>query len=1234
MARQTIPLPATVYNRFLQSDGIIDHRRWRWLTHSASPVIDGRLVDTEDEVRLEICGITFVPAGYGLRLYLRGDNDFTSQMEQNGTITITLSTGESGTFAIGGMDVDEPYLWSPTNQADASALYAAMSTVSGTEAGTLIFDDGLVAPSWTDNTGDDITGTLGTAIADVTVPAVDAGVPDPTYASVGSLPAGVLFDPTTRVLSFEEDVIVAGTGTITIRATNSEDTADWTVGYEFELALLETEEQLGITDNAFISVFDSNLEIAEQFGIADEVLSHNPADSKLLLVGADTRIIYRWTGNSWSPLISSMPSGENTPTAIAVHPTTHEIYIAGTTTRKIYRWDGSAWQTVISSLPSGETFPLGLAILSNGDILMAGATNLGIFRWNGSSWSTEISSLPTGESFPGALTVDSNDSILMGGLTTDKVYRWNGSSWDEEIASLPGGEASIHGLSSHPDTNDLYIVGTDIRIVYRWNGSSWISVAAVPSAETLPYGLAIDTATSRSIPAIEEEEHLGLSDDVDVSVGITLPVTEHLGLSDTEADIAEYSVVGDEAAGLSDTEASIAEYHVGESEEAGLADAVASELTDSTRAVELSDFDTENKTVHVLGRITPGTFENDGTFYRSADNGGPLGDLGVGSDMEAASGQSVTRIAIVSASAGTIRFWDNPSGSHWFDFFNANPAAVLLMQFALDGPAYPFTIGGQGGNFSNWASADTDVQAALEEVRDDGKIFLFAIAEPTPLGVAEAAGLADTEDNAAEHRVVSSDVLGLADAVAGAAEYHIGENEAAGLSDTEAGIAEYHVSESEEAGLSDTEAGIAEYHVSESEEAGLADAVASELTDTTRAVELSDFDTENKTVHVLGRITPGTFENDGTFYRSADNEGPLGDLGAGSDMEVASGQSVTRIAILSASAGTIRFWDNPSGSHWFDFFNANPAAVLLMQFALDGPAYPFTIGGQGGNFSNWASADTDVQAALAKVRDEGKIFLFAIAEPTPLGVGEAVGLADTPVEQSSTHVVVSDEIGVLDSGQLGSGLVVTLAEAAGLSDTEASAVGYRVSENEAAGLSDVAVSSADLGVSESLGVSDYIQHSTPTQVSRYNLTRSLVGEAVRYALEVTHDALTNPLRIVADAVEHTIEGNTYLPVAFRAVPPQVATGETPEASIEMDNVGKPMMDLLAQSNGAEGAKMRLMQVVPDGTVSSIVWELPALAVGVVEVTAEVVIFTLVGRSGRRRPAIKMRHDTQVSPGLF
>ena len=85
-----------------------------------------------------------------------------------------------------------------------------------------------VAPSFTDDTGDAQTWEMGTAIAAVTVPAA-TGTPTPTYAVEGNLPAGIAFDTATRVISGTPTA--TGFGTITIRATNSEGTADWTVDY-------------------------------------------------------------------------------------------------------------------------------------------------------------------------------------------------------------------------------------------------------------------------------------------------------------------------------------------------------------------------------------------------------------------------------------------------------------------------------------------------------------------------------------------------------------------------------------------------------------------------------------------------------------------------------------------------------------------------------------------------------------------------------------------------------------------------------------------------------------------------------------------------------------------------------------------------------------------------------------------------------------------------------------------
>ena len=91
------------------------------------------------------------------------------------------------------------------------------------------------APSWTDDTGDDVAWTVGTAITAITVPPVDVGTPTPTYASSGR-PPGISFSTASRIISGTPTG--TGSGTITITATNSEGSDTWTVDYVTSAALV------------------------------------------------------------------------------------------------------------------------------------------------------------------------------------------------------------------------------------------------------------------------------------------------------------------------------------------------------------------------------------------------------------------------------------------------------------------------------------------------------------------------------------------------------------------------------------------------------------------------------------------------------------------------------------------------------------------------------------------------------------------------------------------------------------------------------------------------------------------------------------------------------------------------------------------------------------------------------------------------------------------------------------
>ena len=90
------------------------------------------------------------------------------------------------------------------------------------------FTSSSSAPVFADDTGDAQTWAVGMAITAVQVPAA-SGTPTPTYAVVGGLPAGIAFAAATRRITGTPTG--AGSGTIQIRATNSQGVDDWTVAY-------------------------------------------------------------------------------------------------------------------------------------------------------------------------------------------------------------------------------------------------------------------------------------------------------------------------------------------------------------------------------------------------------------------------------------------------------------------------------------------------------------------------------------------------------------------------------------------------------------------------------------------------------------------------------------------------------------------------------------------------------------------------------------------------------------------------------------------------------------------------------------------------------------------------------------------------------------------------------------------------------------------------------------------
>ena len=111
-----------------------------------------------------------------------------------------------------------------TNATDGTSDTVDAATRSATVRNVV----GLTVPSFADDMGDAQAWTQNAAILTVTVPAA-SGNPAPAYAAVGALPSGLAFDTGTSVLSGTPTAV--GSGTIRIRATNSQGADDWTVAY-------------------------------------------------------------------------------------------------------------------------------------------------------------------------------------------------------------------------------------------------------------------------------------------------------------------------------------------------------------------------------------------------------------------------------------------------------------------------------------------------------------------------------------------------------------------------------------------------------------------------------------------------------------------------------------------------------------------------------------------------------------------------------------------------------------------------------------------------------------------------------------------------------------------------------------------------------------------------------------------------------------------------------------------
>lgn len=105
---------------------------------------------------------------------------------------------------------------------------------------------------------------------------------------------------------------------------------------------------------------------------------------------------------------------------------------------------------------------------------------------------------------------------------------------------------------------------------------------------------------------------------------------------------------------------------------------------------------------------------------------------------------------------------------------------------------------------------------------------------------------------------------------------------------------------------------------------------------------------------------------------------------------------------------------------------------------------------------------------------------------------------------------------------------------------------------------------------------------TYSDAARRNLLATSADEPYLTLLEIRHPDLAEPVRLVNDVENITINNPdlgplVYIACPFRLVKPDDVDQQLPRATLEVDNIGRELTQWLEASNGGKGARCRLME---------------------------------------------------------
>lgn len=158
----------------------------------------------------------------------------------------------------------------------------------------------------------------------------------------------------------------------------------------------------------------------------------------------------------------------------------------------------------------------------------------------------------------------------------------------------------------------------------------------------------------------------------------------------------------------------------------------------------------------------------------------------------------------------------------------------------------------------------------------------------------------------------------------------------------------------------------------------------------------------------------------------------------------------------------------------------------------------------------------------------------------------------------------------------------------------------------------------------------------PAIVNRINAF-SLSGFKPIFAIRIDHPDIEDDVLAINDRDPAEIEGDTFPAISFTPVIPQRKEREIPRGQLIVTNVGRPVMEWVERSRGGREAKVTYYSVIfedPNSRTATVVWKLSDMDIANIVANNQKVIATISEVESVRTPAVKIRHDPLVSPGIF